>query len=236
MTDTITPEKLEAAQRGVELLTRDRDCMVECNSNIERVGDEFKPVPGTLDPDCEDDLRDYNAAIEAIPALLSALATERDRADKAGEEIKRLMMRDDPVFTYSFMMRAHKAEAELSTLRARVEELESAAWQVLDDMGADGLSVCAATKHFLQCKYLGKPYRESEIGKFSGREIHIDNDFLNEKEPEHVLYETGDADAPNAIKDRNGDVVLALCRNCDKSEIDLHGPCRNQKESSNDAG
>lgn len=91
-----------------------------------------------------------------------------------------------------------------------------------------------------RCKYLGKPYRESKIGKFSGREIHVDNDdnaihevhaSLNEKEPEHVLYETGDADAPDAIKDRNGDVVLALCRNCGKGEIDLHGSCRNQKES-----
>jgi hypothetical protein len=37
----------------------------------------------------------------------------------------------------------------------------------------------------------------------------------------HVLYKTEDADAPAAIKDRNGDVVLALCRNCGRGEIQL---------------
>lgn len=30
----------------------------------------------------------------------------------------------------------------------------------------------------------------------------------------HVLYETGDQDAPEQIKDRNGEVVLAMCRKC----------------------
>lgn len=37
----------------------------------------------------------------------------------------------------------------------------------------------------------------------------------------HELYKTGDADAPDAIKDRNGEVVLAQCRKCGKAEIQL---------------
>jgi hypothetical protein len=37
----------------------------------------------------------------------------------------------------------------------------------------------------------------------------------------HDLYKTGDADAPAAILDRNGEVVLSLCRNCKRGEIDL---------------
>lgn len=41
----------------------------------------------------------------------------------------------------------------------------------------------------------------------------------------HDLYETGDADAPDAIKDRNGEVVLGLCRRCNKGEIELDEPC-----------
>ena len=37
----------------------------------------------------------------------------------------------------------------------------------------------------------------------------------------HVLYETQDADAPDAIKDRNGEVVLAMCRHCNRGEAEL---------------
>lgn len=42
---------------------------------------------------------------------------------------------------------------------------------------------------------------------------------------EHDLYKTGDADAPLVIKDRNGDVVLGLCRRCGRGEIELCDPC-----------
>lgn len=41
----------------------------------------------------------------------------------------------------------------------------------------------------------------------------------------HDLYATGDADAPDAIKDRNGEVVLDLCRNCGRGEAELEQPC-----------
>lgn len=41
----------------------------------------------------------------------------------------------------------------------------------------------------------------------------------------HVLYATGDPDAPDSIKDRNGDVVLGLCRVCGKGKADLDSPC-----------
>lgn len=41
----------------------------------------------------------------------------------------------------------------------------------------------------------------------------------------HDLYKTGDADAPDAIKDRNGDIVLAACRKCGRGEAQLEEPC-----------
>lgn len=41
----------------------------------------------------------------------------------------------------------------------------------------------------------------------------------------HELYKTGDKDAPDPIKDRNGEVVLGLCRRCGKGEIELSEPC-----------
>jgi hypothetical protein len=41
----------------------------------------------------------------------------------------------------------------------------------------------------------------------------------------HVLYKTGDADAPAVIKDRNGDVVLECCRLCGRGEAQLSEPC-----------
>ena len=41
----------------------------------------------------------------------------------------------------------------------------------------------------------------------------------------HRLYRTGDQDAPSVIMDRNGYVVLDLCRDCGKGESELSEPC-----------
>lgn len=41
----------------------------------------------------------------------------------------------------------------------------------------------------------------------------------------HDLFKTGDADAPDVIKDRNGEVVLSLCRACNKGEAELTPFC-----------
>lgn len=43
--------------------------------------------------------------------------------------------------------------------------------------------------------------------------------------PEHVLYKREDPDVPDTIKDRNGDIVLGLCRICGKGEAELVEPC-----------
>ncbi len=45
-------------------------------------------------------------------------------------------------------------------------------------------------------------------------------------EKPHELYMTGDADAPECIKDRDGHVVLDLCRKCNRGESELDGGCR----------
>jgi hypothetical protein len=37
----------------------------------------------------------------------------------------------------------------------------------------------------------------------------------------HELYKTGDADAPEQIKDRNGEVCLSRCRKCGLAESEL---------------
>jgi len=41
----------------------------------------------------------------------------------------------------------------------------------------------------------------------------------------HVLFKTGDKGVPDAIMDRNGEVVLGLCRICGLAEIELSQPC-----------
>jgi len=41
----------------------------------------------------------------------------------------------------------------------------------------------------------------------------------------HVLYKKGDADAPDNIKDANGDIALAMCRVCGNAESGLSDPC-----------
>lgn len=52
---------------------------------------------------------------------------------------------------------------------------------------------------------------------------------------QHVLYQTGDQDAPEVIKDRNGEVVLGLCRRCGRGERELDQPCdtRDDKQMAN---
>lgn len=42
----------------------------------------------------------------------------------------------------------------------------------------------------------------------------------------HVLYQQGDLDSPACIRDRNGDVVLGMCRICGKAEAQLDEPCQ----------
>lgn len=47
---------------------------------------------------------------------------------------------------------------------------------------------------------------------------------------DHILFETGDPDAPDVIRDRNGEVVLGLCRRCGRAEIELSEPCQTPAE------
>jgi len=42
---------------------------------------------------------------------------------------------------------------------------------------------------------------------------------------QHVLFTRDDADAPDCIKDRNGDIALGLCRICGKGEAELAESC-----------
>ncbi len=47
----------------------------------------------------------------------------------------------------------------------------------------------------------------------------------------HKLYETGDEDAPSFILNRNGEVVLALCRVCGGGEASLPIECPGKRMS-----
>jgi hypothetical protein len=42
---------------------------------------------------------------------------------------------------------------------------------------------------------------------------------------QHDLYKTGDADTPDCLLDRNGEVVLKMCRRCGLGEASLCVPC-----------
>lgn len=45
----------------------------------------------------------------------------------------------------------------------------------------------------------------------------------------HRLYTTRDADAPDSIKDQNGEVVLDLCRYCGAGESELQEDCEKHR-------
>lgn len=46
----------------------------------------------------------------------------------------------------------------------------------------------------------------------------------------HVLWENGEDGAPDCIKDRNGEVVLGLCKVCGKGESELVEECEAEQE------
>jgi hypothetical protein len=41
----------------------------------------------------------------------------------------------------------------------------------------------------------------------------------------HDLYKDGDPKIPKQVLDRNGQVVLGLCKRCGKAECELDQPC-----------
>lgn len=61
--------------------------------------------------------------------------------------------------------------------------------------------------------------------KVDGHKIPWRDYLLGRAVATHELYKTGDPDAPATIKDRNGEVVLGLCKHCGRGEIELEQPC-----------
>jgi len=45
----------------------------------------------------------------------------------------------------------------------------------------------------------------------------------------HTLYVNGDKNIPHVLLDRNGDVVLNMCKACGKAESELRESCTNSK-------
>lgn len=70
--------------------------------------------------------------------------------------------------------------------------------------------------------YKGQPPSVQEAKVYAQ---HLIRTWLKTRLHYHDLYETGDADAPSSILDRNGEVTLDLCRVCGMGEAELDGPC-----------
>lgn len=59
---------------------------------------------------------------------------------------------------------------------------------------------------------------------------HPTGEYVEFDDVEHLLlghdqFKTGDAGAPDQIKDANGEVVLAMCKRCEGAESELDTPC-----------
>ncbi len=48
--------------------------------------------------------------------------------------------------------------------------------------------------------------------------------------PNHILFKTGDNDAPSSIKYSSGEVALEQCRVCGKVAIELEAECQGQRK------
>lgn len=58
-----------------------------------------------------------------------------------------------------------------------------------------------------------------------GRTI-MESDWDPVGEMGHELYSDSDIDKPKCILDRNGEVVLGMCKKCRAGEADLYYPCK----------
>lgn len=65
------------------------------------------------------------------------------------------------------------------------------------------------------------------LDKLAARDPQTDDAHIQPKQndPAHVLWKNGDDWIPDAIRDSNGCVVLALCKRCGKGECELVEPC-----------
>ena len=68
---------------------------------------------------------------------------------------------------------------------------------------------------------LGKQRSETLGILTSIRNNWTEEERLHPYDPSHDLYKTGDSDAPESILDSNGEVVLDLCRRCNRGEQEL---------------
>jgi len=69
------------------------------------------------------------------------------------------------------------------------------------------------------------PYEE-RMGSFTHEFLRAMLNAAPQPPVQHDLYKTGDKDAPESIKDRNGEVALGLCRTCGRGECELAEPCK----------
>lgn len=75
---------------------------------------------------------------------------------------------------------------------------------------------------------LAAPYGQNvpPHGMVAGR---IDAAILGRAMVKHQLWEKGDAGLPTVLTDRNGDVVLGMCRVCGQAEAELEDACPGYK-------
>lgn len=131
-------------------------------------------------------------------------------ADFAGEPIyagDRMITKDGKFFNV-----AHATTWPDGSMRP-----DHSAWRAIYDLPVSGNTVdyplIQQVGERIQATVVSKVYGGARAG---GKAFRI-----------HVLYKTGDADAPSAILDRNGEVVLSCCRHCGRAEIELdeHPSC-----------
>lgn len=66
-------------------------------------------------------------------------------------------------------------------------------------------------------------YTRRDYGRCTGTD-HNNPDPLNVRIPHHI-YTNQDSEVPHMILDRNGEVVLDLCKRCGRAEAELDQPC-----------
>lgn len=127
--------------------------------------------------------------------------------------------------TMFFPPNAKKVEGEMTHIRPEDQAyFEANGVKIsMEDINGNAV-VYADTGHVIE----GEPDEQIQISR--GRSCEdtmtaLRKDCERRFYADHLLYKDGDACIPDAIKDRNGQVVLSLCTVCGKGEAELVNRC-----------
>jgi hypothetical protein len=164
-----------------------------------------------------------------ILELQTALETERMRLAACGvaammntrDCAKKRIHRNSPYWSESYADVCRAIDSQMD-LREAEQRLSQAYLRIREKVGSFDTPAAPAAEEVYA-------HTENKLDSIIGHLRTLEKAIADS----HNLYKSSDMNVPEAIKDRNGEIVLKLCKDCGRAEAELSVPCdkRNVIES-----